>query len=341
MACNTPPEPSSSDPLLSGSAVENDNQALPFRVEGQNANGRVVRLSGVVGKILAAHEYPEAVNVMLGEALVLVSMLGTMLKFDGRFILQLHGSGPISTLMADYTSGGGLRGFAQFNTGQLHEALRAGKTGIRLLGEKGHMAFTVDQGADMERYQGIVPLEGETLAEAALGYFHRSEQVGTCLKLVVAPLLFSGGQCEWRAGGILLQQVALEGGTEEADIPSEFTDNVDPITDSAEDDDWNRLSILLGSAQPDELLDPDLSPQDLAFRLFHEDGVRVFDARPLHFECPCSGDRVRNMLTGLPQQDQREMQQEEKIEVRCEFCNALYQFSSEEIFGNAASDIKR
>ena len=214
MASDTPSERSSSGTPLSGSAVENDNLALPFRVEGQNVNGRVVRLNGVVGEILAAHDYPEAVNIMLGEALVLAAMLGTMLKFDGRFILQLHGGGPINTLMADYTSGGGLRGFAQFDTDQLHEALRAGKTGIELLGDKGHMAFTVDQGADMERYQGIVPLEGATLAEAALGYFQRSEQIGTCLKLVAAPLLLSGGQCDWRAGGIVLQQVANEGGNE-------------------------------------------------------------------------------------------------------------------------------
>ena len=111
---------SSSGTPLSDSAVENDNLALPFRVEGQNVNGRVVRLNGVVGEILAAHDYPEAVNIMLGEALVLAAMLGTMLKFDGRFILQLHGGGPISTLMADYTSGGGLRGFAQFEAEHLH-----------------------------------------------------------------------------------------------------------------------------------------------------------------------------------------------------------------------------
>jgi len=329
---------SSSGTPLSDSDVENDNLALPFRVDGQNVNGRVVRLNGVVGEILAAHDYPEAVNIILGEALVLAAMLGTMLKFDGRFILQLQGTGPISTLMADYTSGGGLRGFAQFDSEKLHEVLRAGKTGIGLLGDKGHMAFTVDQGADMERFQGIVPLEGETLAEAALGYFQRSEQIGTCLKLVAAPLLLTGGQCEWRAGGILLQQVADEGGNEEAvkeaEIPPEFVAHTDP----ADDDDWHRLSILLQTAQPDELLDPDLSPQTLAFRLFHEDGVRVFDGRPLHFECPCSGDRVRNMLTGLPEEDQRDMQREEKIEVRCEFCNALYQFSPEEIFGDMASD---
>ena len=167
---------SSSGTPLSDSDVENDNLALPFRVEGQNVNGRVVRLNGVVGEILAAHDYPEAVNIILGEALVLAAMLGTMLKFDGRFILQLHGAGPISTLIADYTSGGGLRGFAQFDSEKLHEVLRAGKTGIGLLGDKGHMAFTVDQGADMERYQGV-PLEGDTLAEAALSYFQRSEQL--------------------------------------------------------------------------------------------------------------------------------------------------------------------
>ena len=329
---------SSSGTPLSDSAVENDNLSLPFRVEGQNVNGRVVRLNGVVGEILAAHDYPEAVNIMLGEALVLAAMLGTMLKFDGRFILQLHGGGPINSLMADYTSGGGLRGFAQFDVEQLHEALRVGKTGIALLGDKGHMAFTVDQGADMERYQGIVPLEGETLAEAALGYFQRSEQIGTCLKLVAAPLLLSGGQCKWRAGGIVLQQVATEGGDggaiKKAEIPPEFAGEVGP----GDDDDWHRLSVLLQTAQPDELLDPDLPPQNLAFRLFHEDGVRVFDRRSLHFACPCSGDRVRNMLTGLPEEDQQEMRREEKIEVRCEFCNALYQFSPAEIFGDAASD---
>ena len=139
------------------------------------------------------------------------------------------------------------------------------------------------------------------------------------------------------------QQVANEGGNEgdgegvarQAKIPSEFSAPIDP----ANDDDWHRLSVLLQTAQPDELLDPDLSPQNLAFRLFHEDGVRVFEARPLHFECPCSGDRVRNMLTGLPAEDRREMQREEKIEVRCEFCNALYQFSPAEIFGDKATDM--
>ena len=136
----------------------------------------------MASEVLLRHDYPEAVNRLLGEALVLAAMLGTMLKFDGRFILQLQGTGPISMLMADYEEVGGLRGFAKFDEATLADALKENGDLTSLLGDAGHMAFTVDQGADMERYQGIVPLEGANLAEAALGYFDRSEQIGTAIK---------------------------------------------------------------------------------------------------------------------------------------------------------------
>ena len=142
------------------------------------------------------------------------------------------------------------------------------------------MAFTVDQGADMERYQGIVPLEGDNLADAALGYFDRSEQIGTAIKLAAAPLLLPGGKTEWRAGGIVVQQMAADGGTVDVETPPEG--DPDHI-----DDDWNRLEILLATTEPSELLDTDVSGEQLAFRLFHEDGVRVFEARGLQFACPC------------------------------------------------------
>lgn len=133
----------------------NDMQdfTLPFRVEGQDANGRIVKLNHLASDVLSRHDYPEAVGRILGEALVLAAMLGSMLKFDGRFILQLQGKGPISMLVGDYASGGALRGFAQFDADALSAALSEGQTGIDLLGEKGHMAFTVDQGADMSRPQ--------------------------------------------------------------------------------------------------------------------------------------------------------------------------------------------
>jgi molecular chaperone Hsp33 len=296
--------------------------ALPFRIEGQNVNGRIVKLNQLASDVLSRHNYPEEVGRLLGEALVLAAMLGTVLKFDGRFILQLQGKGPISMLMGDYAQGGALRGFAQFDQEKLDAALANGDSGLALLGANGHMAFTVDQGADMERYQGIVPLEGENLAQAALEYFHRSEQIATSLRLAAAPMILPGGKTEWRAGGILLQQAAKDGGT---DSPPDRELRV-------ESDDWQRLTILLQTTEDSELLDAELEAETLAYRLFNEDGVRVFDARPLHFDCPCSRDRVKNMLSGLSETDQDEMQEQETIEVRCEFCNELYLFSPTEAF---------
>ena len=302
--------------------------ALPFRIEGQNVNGRVVKLNALASEVLLRHDYPEAVNRLLGEALVLAAMLGTMLKFDGRFILQLQGSGPISMLMADYAPQeevGGLRGFAQFDEAALADALKKNGDLTSLLGDKAHMAFTVDQGADMERYQGIVPLEGANLADAALGYFDRSEQIGTAIKLAAAPLLLPGGKTEWRAGGIVVQQMAASGGI--VDIETRPEGDPDHI-----DDDWNRLEILLATTEPSELLDADVGGEQLAFRLFHEDGVRVFEPRGLQFACPCTRERVLNMLAGLSDQDQAEMQAQENVEVRCEFCNENYLFETSEAF---------
>lgn len=296
--------------------------ALPFRIEGQNVNGRIVKLNQLASDVLSRHNYPEEVGRLLGEALVLAAMLGTVLKFDGRFILQLQGKGPISMLMGDYAQGGALRGFAQFDQENLYAALANGDSGLALLGANGHMAFTVDQGADMERYQGIVPLEGENLAQAALEYFHRSEQIATSLRLAAAPMILPGGKTEWRAGGILLQQAANEGGT----------DSQPDRELRVESDDWQRLTILLQTTEDSELLDSELEAETLAYRLFNEDGVRVFDARPLHFACPCSRDRVKNMLSSLAETDQNEMQEQETIEVRCEFCNELYLFSPSDAF---------
>ncbi len=306
--------------------------ALPFRIEGHNVNGRVVKLNKLASEVLTRHDYPEAVSRLLGEALVLAAMLGTMLKFDGRFILQLQGSGPINALMADYTPDedvGSLRGFVQFDEAAIAAALKNDCSPIGLLGDKGHMAFTVDQGADMERYQGIVPLEGACLADAALGYFDRSEQIGTAIKLAAAPLIMAGGKTEWRAGGIVVQQTAAIGGTA-SDIETPPEGDPERV-----DEDWNRLEILLQTTEDSELLDADVSGETLAFRLFHEDGVRVFEPRGLKFACPCSRDRVLNMLAGLSDQDQAEMRQQDNVEVRCEFCNENYVFAPDEAFAAA------
>jgi len=250
-----------------------------------------------------------------------------MLKFDGRFIFQIQGNGPMSMMMADYGIGGALRGCAQYDADTLAELLKQNGASTALFGDKGHIALTVDQGSDMDRYQGIVPLEGSTLAEAALGYFERSEQIATRLKLAAAPLLLPGGRTEWRAGGILLQQEGAEGGF---GLDDELHGDAKKAAQQAEDD-WNRLCLLLDTTEDTELLDQDLAAEALAYRLFHEDGVRVFAHRSMHFACPCSRSRVTNMLVSLPADDGDDLQAREIIEVRCEFCNELYAIKPEEV----------
>ena len=159
------------------SLAEEPDFVLPFRIEGQNVNGRIVRLNNLAGEVLGRHDYPEPVSRLLAETLVLTAMLGSMLKFDGRFIFQIQGNGPMSMMMADYSIGGALRGCAQYDADSLSALVKQAGVSTALFGDKGHIALTVDQGHEMERYQGIVPLEGTTLAEAALGYFERSDKL--------------------------------------------------------------------------------------------------------------------------------------------------------------------
>ncbi len=314
------------------SLAEEPDFVLPFRIEGQNVNGRIVRLNNLAGEVLGRHDYPEPVSRLLAETLVLTAMLGSMLKFDGRFIFQIQGNGPMSMMMADYSIGGALRGCAQYDADSLSALVKQAGASTALFGDKGHIALTVDQGHEMERYQGIVPLEGTTLAEAALGYFERSEQIATRLKLAAAPLLLPGGRTEWRAGGILLQQEGAEGGfsqDNEGESPS-------AMSPAQAEDEWNRLCMLLDTTEDTELLDQELSAEALAYRLFHEDGVRAFTHRPMHFACPCSRERVLNMLVSLPSDDSDDLQARAEIEVRCEFCNELYSVAPEEVAARRA-----
>ena len=216
----------------------------------------------------------------------------------------------------------------QFDDAALHEALKSAPKPVALFGVKAYMALTIDpqvpeesadKGTQMERYQGIVPLDGDTLAEAALEYFHRSVQIDTALRLVAQPLN-QGDNPQWRVGGIMVQKLAAEGGAEIL---------------TADPDAWNRTATLMQTAADDELLDAALPLKDLLWRLFHEDGVRAYDARTPRFACPCSRARVYNMLMRLPHDEQESMQDDPQTEVRCEFCNEIYQFSAQELTQNA------
>lgn len=292
---------------------ENTDHVLPFRLEKHDIAGRVVRLTNVAHDILARHEYPLPVAQVLGEALALAAMLGSLLKFSGRFSVHIKGEGPISMLLAEYNSDGGMRGLAHYDINYFTDGHSFDVDSPIALFGKGYLAMNIEQN-DKKPYQGIIPLEGYTLSDIALDYFRRSEQLVSGLRLAAR----TGINHEWCVGGILIQQIAQAGGTSaSARIAGE----------AISEDNWRRLKFLLQTVADNELLDITLPPPNLAYRLFHEDGVRIYQSRPLAFECNCTQLRVLNMLHSLPVADRDALAADQQIEVRCEFCNQSYVFA--------------
>lgn len=309
----TPPRPS---------PIPGDDVILPFQVGETAVRGRLVRLGPAVDDILARHSFPLPVQGLVGEAAALVAMLGTSLKFDGKLILQAHGDGPVSMIVADYTAGGALRATASLQDGARDLAAKAKGPELHYLMRKGHMVMTIDQGADMERYQGVVPLEGPTLARATVSYFAQSEQIPTAIELAVGQVEIPGEGPKWRAGGVMVQFMPGEGGTRERG---------EEVTMAEEDRDaWNRAAMLLETTKADELLDPTLSPERLLYRLYHEDGVRVFDPKTAHFACTCSREKIANVLAQYTRADIDDMLEDGAIEVSCDFCREAYRFELDE-----------
>jgi molecular chaperone Hsp33 len=292
-----------------------DDLVQPFRIDPFALRGRLVRLGPTIDRILSQHAYPEPVAAMLGEAITLAVVLAGALKYEGIFTLQTKGDGPIRLMVADVSTSGALRGYAQYDAAKL-EAAQTGATVLsvpRLLGS-GYIAFTVDQGEDTDRYQGIVELAGATLAECAQHYFRQSEQIQAGIKLSVGR---AGARGTWRAGGLMLQRVPPEGG-------------YGVIADDVEDG-WRRAMVLMSPATAEELVDPGLAPHRLLFRLFHEDGVRVYDTHPLEARCRCSRERIEGVLRLFSTDELEEMRKEGATTVTCQFCNQSYVFDEADL----------
>ncbi|MGE3829516.1 MAG: Hsp33 family molecular chaperone [Parvibaculaceae bacterium] len=309
-----------------------DNLVMPFEVKPLGVRGRIVRLGDVVDDIIHRHDYPQAVSALLAEAVALTAMLGASLKFDGKFILQTNSDGPVDLLVADYASPGKIRGYARFDTAMVSSL--KDPTPQALLG-KGHLAMTIDQGLGAERYQGIVALGGVTLTEAALGYFAQSEQIPTRLKLAAGPLLARGGKPEkWRAGAIMVQHLPREGGM--SPMPFSSGDAPEGAEETvSEDDNWVKARLLLDTAEDHELLDPMLSPEELLYRLYHEDGVTVYPAVTLERHCTCSREKIGELLRSFSEDDRNAMLKDGEIGVTCEFCSTRYRFQPEEVAAEA------
>ena len=305
-----------------------DDSVLPFQVDALDLRGRLVRLGASVDQVLSRHDYPIPVSKLLGEAVVLAILLGSALKMDGRFILQTQTDGPVHMLVVDFISPGQIRATARFDKARVASAIEAGEIDAGALLGSGHLAMTIDQGGDMNRYQGLVALNGENLEAAAHEYFLRSEQIPTRVRLAMAEEFLPGPdgvRRRWRAGGIMLQFLPKAGERmRQADLdPGDAPPGTAPHAVS-EDDAWIEGRSIIETVEDLELLDPALSGERLLYRLFHERGVRVFESLPLSAQCTCSQDKIMDMLRSFPPEDRADMVKDGKIAVTCEFCNETY-----------------
>ena len=328
-------DPDFAIPVREPAQTGRDDTILPFAVKALDLRGRIVRLGAAVDTVLTSHDYPPPVAKILGEAIVLTTMLGSALKFEGRFILQTQTDGPVRMLVVDFTSPGNVRACARFDAERVAAAIAAGEAEAGKLLGHGHLAMTIDQGPDMSRYQGLVPLEGGDLEQAAHEYFSRSEQIPTRVRLAVGEEFRAGkngAERQWRAGGILLQflpssaERARQADLDPGDAPPGTVPHV-----IAEDEAWVEGRSLVATVNDIELLDPALSSERLAYRLFHERGVRVFRAAPVVAQCSCSRQNVENMLRSFSQADREDMVENGQITVTCEFCSSTYVFAPDEI----------
>ncbi len=284
-----------------------DDLIQPFTMESSGLHGRLVRLGPALDAPLRAHGYPAAVAILLGEAMALVAGLSGGLKFDGTFSLQARGDGPVKLMVADVATDGSIRGYADLD-GPVPDA---GASVPQLLGD-GRLAFTVDQGPDTERYQGIVEIQGARLADCVQHYFRQSGQFTA--GVVLACRQDEAGR--WRGGALVLQR---------------FPEEEDPNAADDMADSWRNAMVLMGSCRAGELCDPGLSAHELLFRLFHEDGVRVYTPKPLAFACKCSRARMRAALAMLTREEIEDMTIGRKITVTCQFCNAERVFKPESL----------
>ena len=313
------------------SAVSVEDAVLPFEIKPLGVRGRMVRFGNVLDQIIDRHDYPMAAFAVLAEAVTLAARFGSMLKFDGKFILQTSTDGPVDMLVADFASPNRVRGYARVHRERLAELEASGKLTPQAVIGNGHLAMTVDQGADMERYQGIVGLHNATLSDAAHEYFRQSEQIPTMLKLAAGPLVGRAGAApSWRAGAIMIQHLPADGGISpmqvySGDNPAGSDDDV------AEDDNWVKAKFLLDTVEDHEMLDPLLSSERVLYRLFHEDGVTVYPELKFERYCSCSADRLKDILARMPDEDRAHMAEDGEIKVKCEFCSTEYVFSPADI----------
>jgi len=310
-----------------GAQIAWDDTVLPFQLDRSDIRGRVARLDGVLERILAQHAYPAPIEALVAEAVLLTAMIGQTLKLRWRLSLQVRGNGPARLIATDYYAPEGegaparIRAYASFD----RDRLLPGTAPFAQIGE-GYFAMIIDQGRDMQPYQGITPLAGGSLSSCAETYFAQSEQLPTRFATSFGRSTLQGQDEKWRAGGVMLQHLPKASPHARGDATGEDgllapADMLDG--DAAED--WNRANLLLDTVEALELIGPAVQPTDLLLRLFHEEAPRVYDAQPLAFGCSCSEDKVRQSLSIYSARDIATMTTDAgTVTADCQFCGAHY-----------------
>lgn len=309
-----------SDPIYLSDEPDK-NFIIPFQIEKLPVRGRFVRLNSVVNTILHRHNYPRPVALLLAECLALGAAIAHLFKSDGMFTLQTNSDGPIKMLVADMTSTGELRGYAEFDDATFKTTNGHVPNFQELVGQ-GYLAFTVDPGQEnMERYQGIVDLTGESLSECIEHYFNQSMQVPTTIMVACDERQDPTLDSVWRSSCMLLQRMPVEAGHK----------LYETLTAEELDDGWHRSNLLLKTVKQDELVGTEVQPEDLLYQLFHEDGIITFDKQTPTVGCRCSRERIKDVLSGLSPDDLDASIEDDKITVTCQFCNTDYEFNKQQI----------
>jgi len=292
----------------------------PFLIDHSSIRGRLVRVGKVLNDILDAHNYPLPVSLHLAEQIVLTALLSATLTAEDILTVQAKGDGPVRFMVADAMGGGAMRGYAEVDEEVLKKALAKSKTGTLpgIVG-KGYLAVTLDSsGKDNQRYQGIVELKGDTLSEALHAYFVQSQQAEMEVHVAVRPPEKKGGK--WHGGGIIIERMPVEGG------------RAGDFTREEQDDLWKRIGLFVRSLKDSELLDTGVTPQNLLYRLFNEDGVWVYKLQPLKAGCRCSRERVRSVLKTIPEEELLDALDEKgQMVVHCQFCNKREVFTEAQV----------
>lgn len=306
-----------------------------FLIDHADVRGRVVRLGPVADMVLNRYQYPPAVAKMLGELLLVAAMLGSNLKHQGIFTIQIRGEGLIKLLVVDAVFGGQLRGFAEVtdeNRAAI-EQLGESATPAQLFGDNAYFAITLDPGEGMQRYQGVVGLEGETITDALTAYFTNSQQVEVMFKLAL-----SRSDKNWIAGGFMIERLPESSGSGEVNEELQQSTALrrdasikEALAQEIGTEGWRYARAIAETVKPQELTDAMLDAPTLLYRLYHEEGVWVEPSQPLTTGCRCSRTRIEDLLLSMPATDRADMVVDGVASVHCQFCNTTEKFTPREL----------